>query len=97
MGILSIMVKDANPAQRDVMIGQARRPTPRTSPARPLAPPVTALPCPTLPLPCPAPLCPALPRTGLALPSCDQACPPGARRPTRAARPSPAHFDLPLP
>ena len=48
-------------------------------------------------LPCPAPPCPALPRTGLALPSCDQACPPGARRPTRAARPSPAHFDLPLP
>ena len=90
MGILSIMVKDANITQRDVMIGQARRPTPRTSPARPLAPPVTALPCPApalpcLPLPCPAP--------GLALPSCDQACPPGARRPTRAARPSPAQFD----
>ena len=33
MGILSIMVKDANPAQRDVMIGQARRPAPRTQPA----------------------------------------------------------------
>ena len=80
MGILSIMVKDANIASRDVMIGQARQPAPHTQPALPLALPLAAPHC--LPLPCPALPCPAPPGTALLRPSL-----PAGRATTDACRP----------